>query len=266
MVLSQDFQSIINETNDVTRLHYINFNTNNPGIYLNHCNNTYKLWKSQWQNTFSELGVEKKLFSDDFLNRQVCGVFSNEEPIGFILYNILDLKLSSAVDSFYFHNYTEDLVNYQILKKDKALVISYMTLNPKWRKQNTNYSISELLISFVVLELNFSDAQRVIGYFRNNRSTNEIFYRHAGKFLQKQSAYNVDVDFAEIHLGESHLSTQKDHAVLACKMWTSFKNEKTINPYKENTYGFKNSDQQRKNELISQFFSKPRLEQQEFLF
>ncbi len=103
-----------------------------------------------------------------------------------ILYQNVDLKLNASYETLYFHNYTPDLVNHQKIKRDQVFIISYMTLNPQWRKTNTNFSISELLISFVVLEFNFSNAQRIIGYFRNNRSTNQILFN----FEQTITMYN----------------------------------------------------------------------------
>jgi hypothetical protein len=247
-------------TLDVTQLKYLHFNTSTPGQYINHCNSAYELWKTQWVKTFEELGVDKKLTSDDFLNRQLCGLFKNEEAIGFILYQNVDFNLNASYDTLYFHNYTSDLVRYQKIKKDQAFIISYMTLNPQWRKTATNFSISELLISFVVLEFNFSNAKRIIGYFRNNRSTNQIFYRHAGHFLSRKSAYNVDVDFAEIEIEKSHLSTQKDHAILSLKLWDIFQNTQQTQNKKETTHGTQISHQQQKHEFFSPKSASPGLE------
>ncbi len=246
---------------DVTSLSYLHFNTSNPGQFLNHCNSAYVLWKHQWVQTFCDLGVDKKLSSDDFLNRQLCGLFRGHQAIGFILYQHVNLKLNATLDSPYFNNYSDDLKTHQNTCNDQVFIISYMTIDGCWRKTNTNYSISELLISFVVVEFNFSEANRIIGYFRNNRSTNQIFYRHAGTFLSQKSAYNVEVDFAEIHKEKAHLSTKKDHAIVSLKLWEKFNNQKT----KETTYGTEIRPQPRKNEQISPKPKKPRLEQQRYL-
>jgi hypothetical protein len=252
-------------TLDITKLQYLHFNTSNPLQYTDHCNSAYELWKHQWTNTFSELGVDKKLTSDDFLNRKLCGLFDKDRAVGFILYQNVDLKLNANYETLYFHNYTPDLVNHQKIKRDQVFIISYMTLNPQWRKTNTNFSISELLISFVVLEFNFSNAQRIIGYFRNNRSTNQIFYRHAGRFLSQKSAYNVDVDFAEIEIDKSHLSTQKDHAILSLKLWEIFHNNHRTRNTKETTHGTEISRRQQEYEFFSQKFTRNGLEQQSYL-
>jgi hypothetical protein len=237
---------------DVSSLDYLCFETSRPNEYTAECNSAYLLWEKQWRQTFDDLGVEKKLLSDDFQNRILCGLFRNGTAIGFILYQNVNLKLFSACDSLYFSNYSESLKKYQQSTQDQVFIISYMTLNPDWRKTNTNYSISELLISFVVLEFNFSNADRIIGYFRNNRSTNQIFYRHAGKFLSQETAYNVQVDFAEIHKDDSQISDLKDHAVISLKLWQNFHNNQK---QKENINGTKNSYRTQRDERPRRNFS-----------
>lgn len=246
---------------DVSQLTYLNFNTSTPGKYLNECNSAYDLWKKIWLYTFSELGIEKKLTSEDFLNRQVCGLFKDGVAIGFLLHQNLNLQLSSALDNNYFQSYSELLKNYQKIKTDQVFIVSSMTIDPEWRKIKTNYSISELLLSFSVLEFNFTDADRILGYFRNNRSINEVFYRHAGHFLCRDMAHNVEVDFGEIYRDESHLSEMRDHAVISLKLWENFYNQTK----QEITHGTKKYFTSRKNEYPRQQFSFSKMEQQRFL-
>ena len=208
--------------NDVTNLQFINFNTSDPKNYLEHCKNSYILWKSEWEKTFQELKTNKTLYSDDFLHREIGGLFLGTKPIGFILYQFEDITKKTTTDLHYFSNYESRLIHWHQQKNDLVMIATYFTTDPDWRKKNTNYSVSELLISFMNLRLIFSDANRMIGYFRNNRKTNEIFYRHGGEFIAHQNAYNVSVDFAEIYKDRAQLSEWKDHATLASKMWSQF--------------------------------------------
>jgi hypothetical protein len=212
--------------NDVTKLKYLSFNTSAPGLFQPQCQSAYLLWKQQWQSTFKELGTEKSLTSDDFIDRELCGLFDDEKVIGFILYKFMDLRLLSSLDSLYFKNYPDALLARNKNLNDPIMIMSYMTLDPTWRKSNTNFSISELLIGFIILHQNTSHSQRVIGYFRNNRSTNEIFYRHSGQFLMRHTAYNVDVDYAETDTKKSTLSSRSNHALLTFKLWTEFYNQR----------------------------------------
>ncbi|MEQ1724161.1 MAG: hypothetical protein ABL930_13390, partial [Pseudobdellovibrio sp.] len=132
---------------------------------------------------------------------------------------------------------------------------------PEWRKQNTNYSISEILVGFVTLRLKFSNADRMVVCLRNNRKINEIFYRHGGELIQRSSAFNVEVDFSEMYKESAQLSEWKDHAVLTSKLWLNF-----LNKHRGEKNELTRSIKPQRNEPISRPIQKTRLEQQEILF
>ena len=211
---------------DVTRLSYFSFNTSNPGIFQKHCKSAYSLWKNQWIETFSDLDKSRQLTSDDFIDHELCGLFDGEKAIGFMLCKFMDLSLKSTFDVLYFKNYPQPLVQRNGKLQDRILIMSFMTLDPAWRKSYTNFSISELLMGFIILRLNNSTSNRTVGYFRNNRSTNEIFYRHSGQFLLKDKVYNVDVDYGEADPLTSTLSSYSSHALLTLKLWNAFYNQR----------------------------------------
>lgn len=211
---------------DVTKLKYLSFNTTTPGLFQAHCQSAYSLWKQQWVETFKELRTEKKLTSDDFTDRELCGLFDGDKAIGFMLFKCMDLSLNSTLDALYFTNYPDSLIARNRNFNDSVMIMSYMTLDPAWRKSKTNFAISELLMGFIILILNTSQSQRVLGYFRNNRSTNEIFYRHSGQFLMRHTAYNVEVDFGETDAKKSTLSSYSGHALLNLKLWNEFYNQR----------------------------------------
>ena len=207
---------------DVTKLIYLNFNTSDPGIHEKACESAYSLWKNQWIETFSDLDKTRHLTSDDFIDHELCGLFDGDKAVGFMLCKFMDLRLKSTFDILYFKNYPKSLIERNKTLQDTIMIMSFMTLNPAWRKSFTNFSISELLIGFMVLRLNVSNSKRAIGYFRNNRSTNEIFYRHSGRFLLQDKAYNVEVDYAETDPQTSTLSSFSSHALLNFKLWNEF--------------------------------------------
>lgn len=258
---SNSSEKINSKLLDVTTLEYLNFSTSCPGQYLNECNHAYELWKQQWTDTFAELGVKKTLTSEDFLNRQICGLFKDGKAIGFLLHHELNLNLSSALDSNYFQSYPSSLKDYQKTKNDNVFIVSYMTTNPDWRKSKTNYSISELLLSFAVIEFSFTKSNRILGYFRNNRSINNVFYRHSGRYLCTEIAHNIEVDFGEIYQTEASLSEYKDHAVVSLKLWENFYNKKQM----EKNNGTQKHIGKSEAKFSRRKLSRPELERQEFL-
>ncbi len=180
----------------------------------------FELWQRTWAETFKELGVDRRLNSDDFLHRELGGLFAGDKPIGFMLFHFLDLSDVVWLESAYFNNYPPEIKALHTERPEKVMVISYMTLEPEWRKSETDLPVSELLTSFAVLRFLSSDAKRLIGYFRNNRRTNEMFYRHGGQPLLKgTSAYNVEVDFAEISRDQAQLSSLAGCGEAALELW-----------------------------------------------
>ena len=198
-------------------------NTRNPSSEdeLQKCESAYQLWKKAWQGTFRELNVGKSLFSDDFLDRELGGLFLGNEAVGFLLYNWFEINRSYHCEHSYFENYPSELMEELLISGyKKIMVISYMTLKDDWRKPFTDLPISELLTSFAVKRFVESEAQVLVGYFRNDRKTNEMFYRHGGIPLIKDiKRYNVAVDFASITKAAATSSTFPGVADIANRLW-----------------------------------------------
>lgn len=198
----------------------------------------YKLWRRNWVQTFDELGVQRKLTSDDFLHRELGGLFLGEQPIGFMLYHFINLEDEVWRETSYFNNYPDEIKLLHTDRPERVMVISYMTLESEWRKSETDLPISELLTSFAVMRFLSSDAKRLIGYFRNSRKTNEMFYRHGGMPLVRASrAYNVDVDFAEILKRNATLSSLPGCAEAALELWDKHHHATRIGEGYGNTIG-----------------------------
>jgi len=215
----------------IAKLDFYHFNTSNPedNSVLNEA--CFELWEKVWINTFIELNVQhKQVDSDDYLSKELGGLFLGGKPIGFLMYHFCDMKKRTHQKMSYFHNYPRDLYQNVIAVEDQVMVITYMTLDPEWRKSLTDLPISELLIGFAVLRFMESQSKRLLGYFRNNRGTNDIFYRHGGlPLLKGEQAYNVEVDFAQITRSSAQLSTLPGCADMTFLKWNEFKKRKGVN-------------------------------------
>jgi|GEM_PF-2736393 len=210
-----------NDLKSILSLRFERFDTSSPGAKSSLCEKAYLFWRQQWDQTFQELQVDKQNWSDDFLNRELVGLFDNEEPVGLMLYRFLDLSRPSHRAVSYFHNYPPEVMAQVQAPRDTVQVPSHMTVNPNWTKTKTDYPISELLISFCVLGfLENLQAQRMLGYLRKNRSTHSIFYRHGAIAVANDvQAYNVKVDFAIIPRQTARLSTLTNCDQLALYFW-----------------------------------------------
>ncbi len=212
----------------ISDLDFYHFSTSSPGVFSELNERCFELWEKNWIETFRELNVAKKtLSSDDFLSKELGGLFFNNRPVGFLLYHFCDLEKRSHQKMSYFENYPEDVRESIIGLESSSMIITYMTLDSAWRKSETDLPISELLIGFSVLRLMESSAKRILGYFRNNRGTQNIFYRHGGIPISKgKQAYNVEVDFAQITRESARLSPLPNCLEMTIQKWNRFNHRK----------------------------------------
>ena len=214
----------------VEDLEFHHFNTGQPLHYERHCESAFRLWETEWNHTFKKANFEVDLYSDDFLHRELGGLFLGGKAIGFLLYTFFDLARYSRHKTLYFKNYPRELWAQHCAQNDLVMVPTYMTLDPTWRRSQTNFPISEMLFSFSILRLLESSADRMIAYARNDLKMNEGFYRHGGHpVLAQAKVYNTSVDFIEISRANAHLSTEDSCAEMALMQWN--KNRVQINPH-----------------------------------
>lgn len=216
------------------------FKTSDPAENLLLNERCFDLWEQVWKETFTELNVHhKQVTSDDFLSKELGGLFLRDRPVGFLMYHFCDMRRRTHQKMSYFNNYPQPLYENVIGKADQTMIITYMTIDPQWRKSLTDLPVSELLIGFSVMRFMESPAHRLLGYFRNNRGTNDIFYRHGGLALSKaEKAYNVEVDFAQITKSSARLSTLPGCGDLTFQKWIEFKKRKGEHPYDERSLKF----------------------------
>jgi hypothetical protein len=209
-------------------LRFEKFNTGNPGDKVALCESSFLLWKDIWNHAFEELGVNKKVWSDDFLHRDLVGFFDGDRAVGFVLFRYLDFDRATHRMVSYFQNHPEDVLEKSFGPRDLAQISSHITIHPDWTKSKTDYPMSEILISFLALDfMEHPTASRMLAYLRNSRGIQNIFYRHGAKALaQNVFAYNCEVDFVEITKQEVHLSVLPHCDQVATYFWNQLKGEK----------------------------------------
>ncbi len=186
------------------------------------------LWWQVWESTFTELQVQKKMTADDFLDRELIGLRTPEGEIcGFMLMKSFFLDEFMTRHS-YFDNYPDHLKETLSLWHESVMAISYMTISETWRKSHTTLPLSEIIMGLCVLNFLNSPTEKLIGYFRKNRNTHDIFYRHGGVPLVKDHvAYKVDVDFAFVDRQTAHLSQNVESKVQTLNYWQLLTGEKS---------------------------------------
>ncbi|NUN06204.1 MAG: iron-containing redox enzyme family protein [Bdellovibrio sp.] len=189
----------------------------------------YDLWQEVWPLTFAELGVNKKMSADEFLDRHIYGLKTSDNKVcGFML--IRDFQANAlTLQHSYFDNYPQVLKQELGNSYESISVITYMTIASQWRKSNTDLPLSEIIMGLCVLHFLNGSTEKLWGYFRNNRKTQEIFYRHGGiPKAQDHWAYNVQVDVSYITHESAHLSTLQNCKVQTFNFWQQIKKKETL--------------------------------------
>lgn len=184
----------------------------------------FSLWTSVWENTFQELNVRKRISADDFLDRHIYGLqTANSDVCGFMLIRSF-CSNRYTLEHSYFDNYPDSLKAQLLASNEPIQVISYMTIDPNWRKQNTDLPLSEILMGLCVLHFMNSSDKKLWGYFRNNRKTQDIFYRHGGQsVVSDHMAYNVLVDISCMDQKSAQLSSNTPCKVATLNFWNQLK-------------------------------------------
>ena len=169
-------------------------------------NSSYLLWKSIWIDTWQELGIDKKVTSDDFLDRECIGLFDGNNAVALMLHREFDLDQRADLDHSYFNAFPESLLKNIINEKvhKKVSIATYFTVDKEWRRSKvgdastnkTNLPISEVLFGLSVRTFLVTKTTALLGYSRNDRRVNLIRYRHGGQpLLKNHPIHNTTVDF-----------------------------------------------------------------------
>ena len=194
------------------------------------CEDSFGLWRDQWSQTFVELGLESELPSNDFLDRQVSGLFEGDRPVGLLLYGWYDLRRGSHLKHAYFKGFPQMVLD-EVRAQDHShvMTISYLTLAAGWRRHVTDVPLSDVLIACSVKMFQQSHASALLGYYRNDRKVNEMVYRHGGRpILADAVAYGVKVDYAVITKDEAHESTVTGVRDAAATLWNRWQTPQDV--------------------------------------
>jgi len=181
----------------------------------------YKLWLTSWEFTFRSQNVDigKRLYSDDFLDRDVMALFYNGEPVALTFVKWFTPR-KSQLDHSYFKHYPQSVIDHiKSMGNKRWMLSSYITCVPEWRKRFTDISLTEVMFSLSVKIFEKSKASYFIGYIRKDNDFHEVFYRHGGIKLGENNVYNSEVDYVYMTRESKRLSPLPGVAEMANALW-----------------------------------------------
>ena len=198
-------------------LSYHKFNTTSPGFSSELRDSAFQFWKNQWKIGFTRLGIQfDKINSDNFLNRTAHLLCQDQQPVGLVLSEKMDISKPVFRDTSYFNNYPEVVTDYFNSERfESVTVLTYLTIESEWRHSKTDFPISDLLFSLATLEFINGDTDCLLGYIRMDKDVHNSFYRHGLRKIDSDMAYNVPVDYCYTTKERAHLSSIKEVNSLA---------------------------------------------------
>ena len=125
--------------------------------------NTYELWTKTWKKVFGDVGSFEAFSPDDFYRQDYIPVIaSGNEPIAAHFYSLFHIDNPAAMDHHYFEIFSEEVIaSLRSRGIKKMMSMEFLTVNPEYRKTNTNISFAEIQIvlgSKLMSEINFDIA------------------------------------------------------------------------------------------------------------
>lgn len=141
-------------------------------------NRIYDCWFDVWSKAFSELNVNKKIYSDAFSRQDFVGaLLFREEPVAMSLFRYADFKcLNSCTDS-YFQNWTSSDIEQLTSRGSNILVCSYFTVHERVRQCKVGVSVKDLLVGISIETFKNLAADGMTGAVRVDRGVNDACYR-----------------------------------------------------------------------------------------
>lgn len=134
-----------------------------------------------WEQTFSEVAAnnQKELDPDEFFRSHHVGILMfHEEIVGFNLFTMFDLSLSSNIRHRYFQalgSCSPGRLSSKNVKR--VLTMEYFTILPQWRRQAHETPWGEILTGLGLKFLDSSMADAVVGTPRIDLRVHEMCYR-----------------------------------------------------------------------------------------
>lgn len=168
---------------ELKQLHLVTMKCFSPSpAHLPVYNEIYRVWRSVWEVGVRELYGQEFLPSDQFIRQDfVAGIFRGDVCLASCCYRLINLSIPAHVDDSWFKPWPRDLVVQMAETTPMALMPSWLSVNPDFRRKETGYPIHLARIMMEVLNYVTiqENAQIAFGVSRNDRSVNKVL-RHIG--------------------------------------------------------------------------------------
>ncbi|MEC9282351.1 MAG: hypothetical protein VX642_06540 [Bdellovibrionota bacterium] len=169
---------------------------------------SFKLWKKEWEKTYSHDFKEKKIFFADEFTRQNFWIVLciDSEPVGMV--SIRQISFQNPIiqhDSWFRFFPKSDLSTFIEKQSPNCLISSNFVVKEEFRKSNSKHKISECIAqlnSLFALELGFNIH---FGCSNNSRSVDKIVAATGARILSKAIPYKNGVELNSFYWTEEDM-------------------------------------------------------------
>ncbi len=177
-----------------------------------------------WQKTYSEILNESKeiLDPDIFWRSKILSVLlSQDDLVGFHLYNVYDLGCESICQHSYIKQITFDkLMNIKTKSISTLMSCEYLTVDKKYRGKIENFSVSDLIISLSSQVFANSPWDAVIGISRTDYKIDQKSNSVGCKTYGDLKRHDINCKIVIATKDEISLPKNKELADMTQTIWT----------------------------------------------
>ncbi len=192
--------------------------------YLDYYNKAYECWLNVWKDAFDELGLPRKLYSDNFTRQtEVDAIFYDGECVGMLFLNWIDCSLAALKNDSYFKLWTD--LDFKKLTRDgdKILICSNTTISHKFRRSVCPISMKDLVFYFSCRRFKESAADGMTGVTRIAKGIHKLSYRFGAVEIRTNVVnYNQDdlVDICAFYKDTVSEGEDPEIIQLGRKLWS----------------------------------------------
>lgn len=145
----------------------------------------FSMWKEAWISIFTEAGSPQAFNPDIFFRTEIIPVIVyKNEIVGFFLASIYPLSHCMMATHSYFSIFSQECKSELVEKRVKSVMsYEYLTVTPKWRKNNLGFSIGSVLIELGLNFRNESACGAAIGVASIKAKVNSLAHDNGARTL-----------------------------------------------------------------------------------
>jgi hypothetical protein len=144
------------------------------------CRAVYEAWLQTWSDVFER----SPLYSDAFTRQdEILALFSRGECAGMAFFRSVDVSKGWNRNDSYFGAWPDSAIRGLSEQGSRTLVCSFFTVTSQFRKDRTEISVKDLLLSLLVRHFLDSDCDVMTGNLRNSKGVNTLCFRWGASLL-----------------------------------------------------------------------------------